>query len=711
MSRTISFFSALILGAVGPIALQPGTAVAVPVAGDLDGDLTGGVADCAPLDPSVHPAAADRPDLAFTDTNCDGLDGDAANAVFVSVVDGSDAGTGTRLNPLKTIGAGIVAAGAEGKDVYVAGGNYPESVSLADDVGVYGGYALGFLSRSADETTRVQGQAGPAALAVGDTGVVLQQLTIQGRPDFSGNSYGLRAIPDGGAVASRVVLENVQATADAAGAPSHGSNGGTGLTGGGGLGSAGGAGGCGALNPGQFGTVVGGVGAAGPNGANGTFVAHSNPTWVRQQAQNGGSGGIGGGGQGGRGGTGATDGLGQPVCGGQGGTGGRGGGGGAPGAGGLGGAGSFGVYAYNSAIVAVGSTLTGGRGGDGGNGGIGGNGGSGSAGAIGLPGACSTIIFVGTTCASPGSQGQSGFSGGRGGNGAGGVGGPSAGVYQGGPTSGYTGLNSVTTSGTGGLGGFAGGVFGGVRAADGTTTPVLRAGSAPETSTYDFDGDSVADPVDACPADAGDVGGCPTGPETTIDSGPADGSFLLSQATSLGLGSSKAGSTFKCSLDGGDADTCVGPHALSGLSARTHVFSAWATDGGGHADPTAATRTFTVPLNNTSLTHSSGWTKKTGSGYFRNSYSTSTKKGATLSESVTNARSVALVATRAPGFGKVKLMLGSTVLREVNLSSTSTRKKQVFEHEFAAPVSGKVKLVVSTSGKTVRIEGLGVATR
>ena len=141
------------------------------------------------------------------------------------------------------------------------------------------------------------------------------------------------------------------------------------------------------------------------------------------------------------------------------------------------------------------------------------------------------------------------------------------------------------------------------------------------------------------------------------------------------------------------------------------VFRAWATDGSGLADPTAAERTFTVPLNNTVLTHSSGWAKKTGSGYFRDSYSTSTKQGATLSRSVTDATAVALVATKAPGHGKVKIMLGGTLLREVNLNSTTTRKKQVLEHEFTSPRSGTIKLVVSTSGKPVRVEGLGVVTQ
>jgi hypothetical protein len=58
----------------------PGAATAAP---DYDGDgFSAG--DCGPLDPAVHPGAADAPDLAFEDLDCDGIDGSAAGAFFVS---------------------------------------------------------------------------------------------------------------------------------------------------------------------------------------------------------------------------------------------------------------------------------------------------------------------------------------------------------------------------------------------------------------------------------------------------------------------------------------------------------------------------------------------------------------------------------------------------------------------------------------------------
>ncbi len=200
------------------------------VAGDVDGDGTA-TGDCAPLNPAIHPGAADLPDLGFVDSNCDGIDGTEAEAIFVSL-GGDNAATGTRANPMRTVTAAVSAASAAGVDVYVAGGTFtePGGVPLADGVGVYGGYTPGSGVRSLAETTTIQGLASPAAVAVGDEGVVLQQLDLEGVPDGNGNSYGLRVVNDG-ATPSQVLLEGVDVTAQAAGPAIHGSTGGTGTTG------------------------------------------------------------------------------------------------------------------------------------------------------------------------------------------------------------------------------------------------------------------------------------------------------------------------------------------------------------------------------------------------------------------------------------------------------------------------------------------------
>ena len=116
---------------------------------DYDGDSSTSD-DCQPLDPAIHPGAPDSPDLAFEDTNCDGIDGDAAQAVFTSAPGQQQRHWLEVRTRSKTIAAAIVKAKAEGKDVYASGGTYNEHVALATNVGIYGGYAPLTGARSAD---------------------------------------------------------------------------------------------------------------------------------------------------------------------------------------------------------------------------------------------------------------------------------------------------------------------------------------------------------------------------------------------------------------------------------------------------------------------------------------------------------------------------------------------------------------------------------
>src|SRR5438093_72845 len=90
-----------------------------------------------------------------------------------------------------------------------------------------------------------------------------------------------------------------------------------------------------------------------------------------------------------------------------------------------------------------------------------------------------------------------------------------------------------------------------------------------------------------------------TPPETSIESGPAEGSLTNSPqaaftfsgtddrtpATALG---------FNCSLDGAAFVACVNPQTYKGLADGQHAFMVRAVDAAGNVDPTPATRTWTV---------------------------------------------------------------------------------------------------------------------
>lgn len=440
---------------------------------DCDGDgYTPAQGDCADRNPAINPGAQDRPELSFADTNCDGIDG-SLDSIFVSS-GGSDAADGSRTSPVLTLAKALTLV-APGGDVLVAAGIYGGS-TVAQPVGVFGGYGNAFTSRSATAASDFSG-APQGLFLLNANDVELQLLTVRGLTSAGSSTYGIRA------VSSRVNLEAVTVVAGSGTAGTNGVPGGSGAAG---LnGGPGGAGSCdtnlgGAAGAGGPGTRAGGAGGkGGVENQNGAFgIAASGPgggasgfggSWG-DPGQPGGTGQSGLVGQTGAPGSGGSNGLGlagaswmghagqlgaagQPGAGGGGGgggggqycffcndgTGNGGGGGGAGGAGGNGspgggaGAGSFGIYLWNSQATVTGGEI---RTGNGGAGGAGFNGGGGGNGGFGGSGGTACLGEVGRG----GNGGPGGF-GGAGGAGGGGAGGPSIGIFRG-----ATSTASATTS-------------------------------------------------------------------------------------------------------------------------------------------------------------------------------------------------------------------------------------------------------------------------
>jgi hypothetical protein len=94
----------------------------------------------------LPPATADAPDGSYADENCDGIDGDVADGVFVapSGSDSSSCGL-SAVSPCQTISHGIARAALESRHhVFVQAGTYPEVAVLADGIHVWGGYDTGW---------------------------------------------------------------------------------------------------------------------------------------------------------------------------------------------------------------------------------------------------------------------------------------------------------------------------------------------------------------------------------------------------------------------------------------------------------------------------------------------------------------------------------------------------------------------------------------
>lgn len=82
-------------------------------------------------------------------------------------------------------------------------------------------------------------------------------------------------------------------------------------------------------------------------------------------------------------------------------------------------------------------------------------------------------------------------------------------------------------------------------------------------------------------------------PETTITSGPAQGSSTESTSATFAFGSSESGS-FECQLDGAGFSACESPRAYTGLSVGAHTFQVRARDAANNLDASPDSRSWTV---------------------------------------------------------------------------------------------------------------------
>jgi hypothetical protein len=463
----------------GDVDVNTGGQVILDGSGSLGSNLT--YAWTQVSGPSVGPVdAVDQPEFTAPDTVStlefdlvvsDGTTPSAADRVVVWVLEstanhywvdstsGNDGNPGTRASPLATLDEAITRADAAGQggDVYVAEGSYPESVTLAASVSIYGGFNSGSWLRDVESyTTNIDGGA-TAVSGVGAGSLTLDGLTINaanGAGD-GGSSIGIKLVSSLGVVVSR---STVRAGLGVAGAPvgtvstgAHGMDGSTGDIGGETACPAGGDGGEWDFvpfirwgGPGGSGGASGSspaTGSAGIDGGPCTAICGGYPItcscqgfwWAGGSGGEGGPGGVGVGGQdlgdGGDGDPGLDGNNGQD-------------GSGAGDFGALDAAGNYfvsdgttgsnGAYGYGGGGGGGGGTSAGlsticgssggggGSGGHGGDGGLGGNGGGGSFGTVLVDGSTATIVSstVETAGGGSGGAGGSGKGGGTGGSGA-----------------------------------------------------------------------------------------------------------------------------------------------------------------------------------------------------------------------------------------------------------------------------------------------------
>ena len=122
--------------------------------------------------PQCPPGRPDLPDPQFVDSNCDGIDGTAAGAIFVSPI-GDDAEPGHADRAEADVRGGYARRRGCGKDVCATLGTYTERLDLQNGVSVYGAYSSDWTTRGMG-VTRVTGVA-EASSTVGAVAVGIER--------------------------------------------------------------------------------------------------------------------------------------------------------------------------------------------------------------------------------------------------------------------------------------------------------------------------------------------------------------------------------------------------------------------------------------------------------------------------------------------------------------------------------------------------------
>ncbi|WP_344733559.1 M12 family metallo-peptidase [Nocardioides fonticola] len=220
------------------------------------------------------------------------------------------------------------------------------------------------------------------------------------------------------------------------------------------------------------------------------------------------------------------------------------------------------------------------------------------------------------------------------------------------------------------------------------------------------------DTADDATVAAGPAGSDFTAPETTLSSSDVvDGGFSLAASTTFTVGSDADTASVACTLDGASVDCSDGTIGLMGLRPGTHLLTATATDASGNVDPTPATVRWAVAQRSSALTRTTGgWTRVRDRRAYGGAVLATARADRRLGLAVRNATRIALVVTKLPKGGTIEVRLGSRRLGVVSTAGSAVaRRVIVVLPALAAPASGTLVLTTRT-GRTVRVEGVGVLT-
>jgi hypothetical protein len=160
------------------------------------------------------------------------------------------------------------------------------------------------------------------------------------------------------------------------------------------------------------------------------------------------------------------------------------------------------------------------------------------------------------------------------------------------------------------------------------------------------------------------------------------------------------------------ASTIATNALFTGTPGTTYCFSARAIDGSGNASPYGTEGCTAVPVDNPTFKHRGKWAKRTGAGYYLNTFSRTKQRGARLTLPGVQAKALSIIVTKCRRCGIIHVFFQGKLLKKINLrSKAAARQKLRFVNltTFSSVQTGAVRIRVVSRGKLVIVEGLGVS--
>jgi len=183
---------------------------------------------------------------------------------------------------------------------------------------------------------------------------------------------------------------------------------------------------------------------------------------------------------------------------------------------------------------------------------------------------------------------------------------------------------------------------------------------------------------------------------------------VVGRSVPIRLNSNEAGATFQCEVDGHGTPCTPGAWRYADAPSGRHFFRARSVDKAGTPSAWSETSEFFIP---TDLRARRGWAVVKRSGAFDRTLVKSRRKGARLVLPKQRVGEIRLYAPSAPTYGKVRVKVGATNWRVVDLSGPrSAQEELVVINRFQGSRTGRIIIEVLTRNKPVLLDAIVART-